>query len=865
MSQPQPAPATVPRKRGWFRRALRWVGWTALVVVIFHRPLFHFAVPKVARFAAARAHIDLSLRTSGTILTNLTLSDVKGRADGTGVTPVRLIDIERLRLDYSIPSLIKHGIGELLQSYELHHATIDIDALPSGKKKETESEKERKHQIAKILNDILGQPAAYSDRVLVEDFNITVRAPGNVTEVKGVNILLDPEKPGYLRIARLAVPGVPVWENLDSVTTYTDRNLFIKELQLAPELVIEQLNFDASRHAQGKGSIMVRLRAFGGTAEATLTGEKLSRKGATLPKSYDTSLRVDLAGVRIDETLSYFRVPKLPVGPLGTVTKLSIAFAGEPELPRTWNGTAAARVDGTTIGAIALDTVELRTAIANGRADFSGVRVAAGGNEVTLTGHAALPEWIQDFPRSDFDAKVELKAADLPVLTAKLPEPLSGAVTGSGTVALHGGRIAADLTLDAQKVANKTIEVGAGKLAVRVSTQLDPPPASPFDALDAKVTADLSGLRVQTVTADTLKLDAETRNRLVKVHTLELRRGENFITADGTATLPTDPKLIAKMPVDAKFAIHVPQLDAFGIVLNKETLAGRIEGAGTLKLVDDALSGGLQIDGGEFVLGGFKAQKLAAKIDVANNEAVIDRIALQINDTDQFAVTGKTGIAKPFAYEGGLLVDIKNLAALQPLLEVFGQKQPLTGALTVEWNGNGEIAPQKHSGQFSVDLSKGSFGKIDLNEIKLAGLYTPEFLETKPFRFVTGPTALEGVIEVRDRKLRLRDLNLTQSSIQVLSGFAFVPFDPSNMKKPFPLEERVAANINTMKLDIEKLLASFGQKSPVEGIITANLTAGGTLLQPFAHLKVNAERLRTEAVKQLDPANLVLDVHFSNR
>lgn len=858
MSPPEPAPAQPPRKRGWFRRSLRWLGWIVLVVAIFHRPLFHFTVRTALRFAAARAHVDLDLRTSGTIFTNLTVSGVKARADGSGVTPIRLINIESVRLDYSIPSLLKHGLGELLQSYEIHHATLELEALPSKSK----AERKEKVRIAKLLNDILGQPAAYSDRVHIDDFNITVRAPGNVTEVKGVHLLLDPENFGHLRVARLAVPGLPVWENLAAETSYVERNFFIKGLPLAPELMIDELNFDASQRAQNKGSVMLKAQVFGGTALLTLAGEELAKGGDKMPNAYATELKVELADVAIDRAMAYFKAPKPPVAKL---SRLSVAFTGEPELPRTWRGNLAARVEGIAAGPVKLDAAEVRATFDQGTAELTAVNVAAGKNDVSLTARIGLPEAIEGFSRSDVEGTLKVAAPDLPALTGMMPEPLTGAIHGGGKIALRGGKLDLDLALDAQKIANKNLGVGIGKLALRVSKQLDPPTASPFDTLAAKVTADFSELRVQTFTADTLRLDAETLKRLVKVHALELRRGENAVTAEGSATLPADPAQIAKMPVDAKFALHVPQLGAFGIVVNQETLAGQLEGAGTLKLVDGALAGGVKIDGSAFALGGFKVERLAAKIDVANNAAEIDQLALQFNDTDQLAITGKAGIAKPFAYEGALLVAIKNLAVLQPLLEVFGQKQPLGGALQIDWNGQGEIAPQKHTGEFSVALSKGKFGNIDLSEIQLGGLYTPEFLETKPFRFVTGQTSLGGVIEYRSRKLRLRELNLAQAGTQVLSGYAFVPFDPANPKKLVPMEERVAANINTTKLDLEKLLASFGQKSPVAGAITANLVVGGTLLEPSGHLKVNGERLQAEAAKQFDAAQLVLDVHYSDK
>src|SRR2546423_1594742 len=80
-------------------------------------------------------------------------------------------------------------------------------ALPSA----TKEEHHEKIEIAKLLHNILGQPAAYADRVWIEDFNLSVTSPENVTELQGGNLRLDPDKPGWLQLARLAAPGIPVW------------------------------------------------------------------------------------------------------------------------------------------------------------------------------------------------------------------------------------------------------------------------------------------------------------------------------------------------------------------------------------------------------------------------------------------------------------------------------------------------------------------------------------------------------------------------------------------------------------------------------------------------------------------------------
>ncbi len=850
-------PVTTKPKRGWFRRGLKWVGLALLIVVIFHRPLFHLTVRFALRAVAARMHVDVDLHTSGSIFTNLTVEDVRVRASGDK-TPIRVIDIKEVRLDYSLPMLVRHGVGEFLRSYEIHRANLKLVALPSKNKQE----RKEKVAIAKMLNDILGQPAAYSDRVWIDDFNITVTAPNNVTEVKGFHLRLAPDKAGSLRVARLAIPGVPVWENLSAETSYAERNFFIKDLRLAPEIVLDEVNFDASQRAQKKGSMKLRAHAFGGTVAIDLSGSQLKKAGENLEKSYDTTLKVDLAAVAIDRAAAYFHAPAPPVSRLA---RLSLLFIGEPEKPRTWRGNLAARVAAIAAGALKIDAAGLNAAFGEGRAEVTAGDVTAGQNHVTFAAKIGLPESVNDFPRSDIEASLKIAAPDLPTLTATMPEPLTGAVTGAGTIVLRAGQVRAEFALEAQEIANKGLALATGKVTLQAIKQIDPPAPGPFDGLDGRLTAELGALRVQTVTLDSARVDVEARNRFVRLHGFEVRRGENFVSAEGSARIPEDAKQIAKTPVDAQFKIHVPQLGDFGIAAKEQTLTGQLEGSGALKLTDGALTGGLKLDGGAFKLGGFTAECLAAKIDVANNEAVIEQLAVQLNGTDQIVASGKAGIAKPFAYEGGLLVDIKNLAALQPLLEVFGKKEPLAGKLALQWNGKGQAQPAGHSGELDLALTKAKFGKTELTELTLGGLYTPEFAESKPFRIVAGPTSLGGAIEYREAKLRLKDLKFEQAGTTVLTGYLYVPFDPANSKQPIALDQRIAMNINTDKLDLEKLLGSFGQPSPVSGAFTANLVAGGTLLQPFAHLKVAAERLQAKAAKQFEPGALALDLHFSNQ
>ena len=865
MPEPEKPPKTPPPKRGWFRRALRWLGIFLLVVAIFHRPLFHAGVRLVLIKVAAKQNLKLDVHFSGSVLTNLVVEGVHAVPTGAGPSPVRKIDIERVRLEYSIPMLIRHGIGEFLRSYEVLNADLELVALPS----KNEGEKQQKLSLAQDLNNLLGQPAAYADRVRIESFNITVRAENNVTQVKGFHLVLDPQAVGYLRVGRLQIPGVPVWENLSAETSYAQRNFFIKHLVLAPQMVLDEINFDASQRAQHKGSVDIKAQLFGGSFHFALSGSQLDKKGQNLAKSYDTTLKIEAANVALDDAAAYFGAAKPPAARLAA---LDILFTGEPEMPRTWKGHLNGRVEALALDQTKIDGVELASQFSDGKAEVTGVNIAAGKNAVALTATIGLPASVNDFPLSDVEASLKINAPDLAGLTGMLPDPFSGSVTGGGPIKLSKGWVTADLALDAKLVSNQKINLDAATLHLTASKRLSPAPGTPFEDLSSHLTADVRAVRFQDFSIDSVKLDVETRNGLVALHRAEVHRAENSITAKATYQIPHDLHDAATAPVDAQFAITLPKLEDFGIKVGNHPLSGHLESNGQVKTEQGLFNGQVKIDGGDFQLGDFKTGPLAAQIEIKDSIAKIEQFALQLNATDQVAITGQADARAPFPYEASLLIDIQDLATLHPLLAAFHVTQPLTGNLHLDWSGKGEAAAIKpphapkldQSGQLNFALTKGRFDKIDLREIKLGGLYGPGFAQSTDLRFVTGPTSFTGNLEMKEGKLRLKDINLDQGNLTVLTGYIFLPIDLDHLPQPIQLDERIAANINATNLDLEKLLAGFGQASPISGTITTNLVAGGTLLQPLGHLKLQGRALKAKAVAALDPADLDLDLHYSN-
>jgi autotransporter translocation and assembly factor TamB len=860
---PDDHPPIQPKKcASRWRRVVRWVGVLLLVALIFHRPLFHHGVRFVAIRGAATQGLKLDLRLSGSIFTNLAINGVRVEPTGTKPTPVRRIAIEHLRFDYSIPALVQHGVGEFLRSYAVRNAELELVALPSA----TETEKKEKRAIAEQLQGILAQPAAYADRVHIENFNVTVTAPESVTRVLGFHLLLDPEKIGHLRIARLEIPGIPRWENLAAETSYADRNLFIKELQLAPELVVEALNFDASRRAEGIAGMWIQLRLFGGTARLALSGTRLQTKGENLARSYDTRLELAAEGIALPAAARYFGAPPPP---LERLAKLAVNFTGEPERPRTWNGDAMLRVEELAASpTLKVDAVTLTANFADGRARIAPVRADLGRNHATVTAEIVLPESVNDFARSEVDAVVQLDAGDLPAL--KLQPALAGALGGDGRIRVRDSLLDLQLDLSAQHVTGEGLSLGRAKVAVRATKRLDAPTTQPLAEVQGRIMADLSTLRVQTLAIDAASLEMEARAPLLTLHRLEVRRGDNAITAQGTTRLPLDLKDAARAPADVQFAVKVPRLADFGIAVKDAILAGRIDGRGSVKMTDGVPAGDIVLDGGGFSLGDFRAESLAAKVRVADRTATVEELALRFNAKDAITLSGNAGVAAPFPYRGKLEARVRDLAIFHPLLGLFDVKDDVAGGLAIDWSGQGDgtpppaPAPPKHDGTLNVELNNARYGRTDLREFVLAAQYRPGFVETTAFRAQSGPTAVAAKISWQQNRLAVRELNVAQAGTRVLTGSLEAPLDPM-AKPPVPMDAPIAADLRASDLDLGKLLASFGQTAPASGTLTASLVATGTANAPSVDLKVAGRRLKAQATPQLDPADLDLAVRFAEK
>lgn len=859
---PEPSPNPAPKAAA----KLRWGGWRRvwqvlavllLLAAVFHRPLFHTVVRLALIQVAARQNVKLEVKFAGSIFTNLIVRDVQALPTGKGATPVEKITIEEVRLDYSLMKLLKGGVREFLSSYEVKNADLILAPIAAEKK-------EQKQSLARDLNNLLGQPALYADRVRIQNFNITIKGKDAVTEARGIDLLFDPAELGHLYVQRLAVPKLPVFEDLRAGTSYAQRNLFLYGLALTPDVVIDRFNFDASKRAERRGSMDLQARIFGGWAGVSLTGATLPKKGETLDRAYDTALRVDTLDLNVQKAADYFGAKNVP--PL-VLSKFALQVRGEPERPRTWTGGLIARVTGLALGKVALEGVDLDAGFEGGKAEVRRLGLNAGGSTVAFVGTALLPETINDFAAVEADGTLQLRAPDLAALSAVLlpdAERLAGSFNADGTVGFHQRRATGDLRVEAKAVAGKDFGVADASVSVRASKVIDAAEKNPFAGLEGSVEGVVRELRFQTYSADSLTLNGGIAEELVTLKALDLTRGKNSVSAQGTYRLP--PPGTPLGPLDGTFRLAVPELDAFGIVIKDLPVGGRLAGEGTFRTQDGKVNGTVTVDGGSFSLGEFVTGDFLARVALKNDVAEVDELRLDLPEKGRIGVTGQYTLTAPGSYEGALLVVLPKLAALQPLLATLGVKDAVSGALDFNVEGKGKLgtAPA-HDGKLQLKLDKARYGKVPVDEFRLAGVYGPRFAESSELRVVSGQTTFAGALAWVEGKLRLKDIDLRQGTQQVLTGFASVPFDPENPKELIPLEGRVAVNVNAKDLNIEKLLVSIGQEAPVTGSVSATLLGGGSLLRPTAFVKVTGRNLRSPAAEKFAPAELDFTANYEKR
>lgn len=873
---PQSPPPKPRKKRRWLRRIGQALLALLAILILFHRPILTAAIHLVAVKVAAKQHIALSLDVSGTVLTNISLKNIRALPKGDAPSPVARISIDEVSVHYSIPGLIRRGFSEFLQSYTLRNADIRV--------KPVEGTHEQKSDLASTLHGLIQQPALFSDRVDIENLSLVAVTPDGEFALKNVNIFLDPVVAGWLKIERLQIPKIRTWEHLEATATYAKRDLVLRSLALDPDIVFSQIELDASRRAEGINRLAIDGLLFGGHADFSLEVRELpnERKKNSSATNSDRKKRVvatvasSIQNLSLEKIGHYFSVS---VPPVGSVSASTLNLTGDPDVPATWTGALNSSMESVAAGGVKLESARVGLEAKNGAAVLQ-TEVNSGRNRVALSANCRLPQRTDEFSKTDLDGRLDIAADELARFT---PDISGGAVSGGGPMALKNKIFTTDLALTAKEIAAAKFGVGLADLKLSVTKTLaatagDQQPAAPFDGLQTRVDAAFTDIRADRYALDAGTLAFSSDNARAQLTALEFHRAQNSITASGEAVMPRDMKSWASAPADGKFAVTAPSVAAFNTEPDLTAPNAHLEAGGAITNGANGTEGKINLLATGITFREFAAEKLSLDVSIAQNVATIESLAFALNATDAVTASGHAGLQKPFLYDGRLQARVRDLARFDSF--VPDMKGGLGGSFALDWNGSGNLDQMQNSGEARLRLEGGKAAGVTAINAEIAGAYSPEFVNVPTFRINTSKGDIALKIGMGNSAAKISDITVQLGGKPVLTGFITVPLDlrtPKNPETLIPSNGPVAASLKTGDINLDALPALEGAPQaaakrgakktdapglPVHGIVSASLTAGGTLDAPDARLLLAARGIRAKAAPKLAPANADFDFHL---
>lgn len=843
MADPEKPPK--PRRPRW-RRWLRAIGLTLLalfaLLAVFHRPIIFEGTRYFVVRAAKQQHLDLTYKIEGSIFSTLSIKELKGVPTEPG--PIQRLEVGTIDLKYSLWGLIRKGLPALLQTVVLKDVFVELTPA-----EEPPPEKKEEPQALKF-------PALFPETLMIENINFLSHAPTGNTEIAGLYFTLLPDRPGVFKIGILDIPGVRRWEGIAGNTTFRDRNLLLTDLTIGPEIALRKFNLDASKLGEAELGVALDGTFFGGT---TAIQAHISDLNAT----NQMTAKIDIGGISFQAVSDYLNL-KLPV--TGTLERFHLNFAGQPESPKGWQGEISVKLASVEAPPLKVGTITLDTMLGNGRANVKAAVLPDDRNTIHLTTEAALPEKLADFAKSNLTGRVEGVLPQLGLLTATLPQPLTGDLNLGVDFKLADSLVTADVLVKSALLTAAQAELKTTQFTIHVEKDLNAQEPM-FRGLSSSIAGTVETLRFADYTADALKIGLHTREETVTLDEISLKKAGNSVFVKAGYTLPEDMASFQKQPLNLDLKVDAPELAAFLAPGSATTLKGRLLVEGKASAQDGIYDADMTITGRDIEAAGLPVRTVDGKLLVIKNQAHLDPFTIVLNDKNSINAQIEAGIMEPYAYKGSLKVALNDLGIFQPFLGTSPSAPVLAGQLAVDWQGEGEPL-KSNNGHAKIELTNGRFGDQKNLTALIRADYTPTTIDVPEFRASSDLASLGLVLGWKDKRLTLTNLLVRQQQLTVLTGSADLPLDLGQVQNPdqlVPNDQPLRLTLRTDNLNLATLLGQLGQRpAPITGIVNLAVNAEGTLNDLIANVALRANRLQSTAAAQFAPADISFDANLRN-
>ena len=864
------------------------VGICVAFLVIFHRPILLAIGRRIVLQYAAKENLRANFRVEGNPFSHVTIRNLHAAA--IGPSSYESIDIDYLYLDYSLLGYARHGLPRLFNDVEARSANIVLNPSKAPLRPRPP------HPQLKL-------PRFFPEGLRATDTTLIVRNQPYDFVVGHADLELNPRTPGELRIETLQLPSGDTWSRISGQTSYTNKNLIVRDLNLSDQEQLHFLQVDASQIDANYLAANINCTVGRGqiSASAALTETK---------SSLDTQLHLAAQKVAAEALNKFLVIPENYL--TGEIERLNLDGAGVIEAPRTWSGTMSLQMSDVHRPAFAeatagrpginFDRGVVEISAEQGRGILRSADIVQDKNEFHFRGGIELPTIIEDFGRTPTNLEISGTAPDLQRLTAGTPVGLTGSAQFTGKIDVVNATVEADLGVSAEAVGFQDGIIDKLNCTLRASKRVVRGDGKRpwFADLRTTMNFDLTGIRYRDYIVDSAEGSLNSSDDILGLDRLDVRRRQNELNVHGRYLLPADVGKFSSQPADAEVALQAPDAGDFWVADSPGRLSGPLQSQAQLLWKQGTANGAMWLYGSNLRMRDLVLRQVSTQCAISNNLVYLNDLSATLNDTDFVNATGTLNLRRPYHYSGKISANVANLSTLQPLLRASGNQNALAGATTLEWQGEGQgvtasqpsgsrstpkafgVAPWKNSGKLRFVLQKGRYGNLQSLQANVDASYSPDGLDVPIIFLATSGMDFRAIARTKGDTLEIDQIQLNQvgtpprpeavrgalgerappqNQTKFAYGYVSIPFLWKNLGTNAPVipsSGKVSATFQSRDLDLKKLFTDLGIKAMTSGFVNARLDAEGTIADLKARLDMQVRDLRNELWPKMEPATFEL-------
>jgi hypothetical protein len=834
-----------------WRRAMAGVAVCAALLVIFHRPVLLAIGRKIALHYAAKENLKADFRVEGNPFSHVTIRNL--HAFAVGPSGIESIDIDQLYLDYDLFGFARHGLPRLFNDVEARSARIVLN--PSKAPLRPRLPKPR-----------LKLPRFFPERFRVTNTSLVVRNQPYDFVAEHVDLDLTPQHPGDLRIEQLQLPSGDDWSRISGQTSYTNKNLILRDLVLSAQEQLRVLDIDASR---------IDANALAINLNCVVGGGQLSASAAFTETQSSLNAKINVVAEKIaSESLNkFFVIPENYLS--GEIEHLALDGTGVLDAPRTWSGTMSLQMSDVHRPEIHFDSAVVEISAEQGRAILRSADIVQDVNKFHLHGGMELPATIAEFGRTPASLDISGTAPDLERLTAGTPVGLTGSAQFTGRIDIVNANIQTALGVTAEAVEFQDGFVDKLNCTLRASKRVGRSDTKRpwFADLRTAMDFDLTGIRYRDYIVDSAEGSLNSSDDILRLDRLNLRRRQNELNVHGRYQLPAEVGKFSSQPADVDIALNAPEAGDFWIADSPNRLSGPLQLGAQIQWKQETANGQMWLAGANLTMRDLVFQQVSTQCSISNNAIYLNDFSASLNDTDFVNTTGTLNLRRPHRYSGKISASVANLSTLQPLLRASGNQNEVAGAVKLDWEGRGDAESfpialatgtrpavgqaSKNSGKLNLVLQKGRYGNLQSLQANVDASYSPDGLDVPIIFFATSNMDFHAIAQAKGNTLEIDKIQLDQGQAKFASGYISIPFVWRNLgtnAAVVPSSGKVSATFQSENLDLKKLFNDLGVKAMTSGIVNTRLDAQGTVADLNARLDMQVRDIRNEFWPKIEPA-----------